>query len=74
MSTRFEEAVRVLKLELASATSRKLGRALTAKELQALESIESLMMLESWCRLMEAPGTTAERAEQELVAFAAPRG
>lgn len=67
---RFQQAVAGTQLEIITAAEKKLGRSLTDAERQGVQSIHSLMMLESCCRAFGSAGTTEAEVLADLKHFA----
>jgi hypothetical protein len=67
---RFQQAVEGTQLEIMTAAEKKLGRSLTDAERQGVQSIHSLMMLESCCRAFGSAGTTQAEVLADLEHFA----
>ena len=67
---RFQEAVVGSRRDAIIAAERKLGRSLTEAERRGIESITSLMMLESCCQSFSSPVSTQAEVLADLEHFA----
>ena len=67
---RFQQAVAGSQQEIITAAEKKLGRSLTDAERQEVQSIRSLMMLESCCRAFGSAATTEAEILADLAHFA----
>ena len=67
---RFQQAVVASQQEAILAAEQKLARSLTEAERRGIESITSLMMLESCCRAFSSPVSTQAEVLTDLEHFA----
>ena len=66
---KMQEAITALRSEVVEAAEVKLGRTLSNKEMKGIENIDSLMMLESWCRSFLHESTSTGDIEKSLKSF-----
>jgi hypothetical protein len=69
-AARVERAIAEYRAQVIEAAERKLGRTLSSDERRGIESLSSLMMLESCDRSFSAEQTTAAQVEKDVAYFA----